>query len=269
MMAESLEYTVDDRVGLIKFVRPEKRNALDNVMRADMADLLPKIRADKDLRALVITGDGGAFCAGGDLKFMAEEVRTPVVNRERISMLHTWFPQLNNLELPVIAAVDGPAFGAGFNLALAADFVLCSSRARFCAVFGRIGLVPDFGGFYLLPRLVGMQRAKELILTARSVGAKEAVEIGLALSVHEPESLLDEAMEFAGRFRESSRDAVGMAKSILNQSYNLDQKALADMEAFAQSICFTTDYHKQAVDRFLAKEPLLFDWDKMEKDSRG
>jgi len=266
-MAESLEYTVDEGVGLIRFIRPKSRNPLDNVMREEMAALLPQIRADKDLRALVITGDGGAFCAGGDLKFMAEEVRTPVTNRERISMLHTWFPQLNNLELPVIAAVDGPAFGAGFNMALAADFVLCSSRARFCAVFGRIGLVPDFGGFYLLPRLVGLQRAKELILTARSVNATEAVDIGLALSVHEPDQLLDDALAFAGRFRSASRDAVGMAKSILNQSSNLDQRALADMEAFAQSICFTTEYHRDAVQRFLDKEPLLFDWDRMQKES--
>ena len=213
-----------------------------------------------------MAGAGGAFCSGGDLKALSEEVRPAEASRERIAAMHTWFTALTNIELPVVAAVDGPAYGAGLNLALAADFVLCSTRARFCAAFGRIGLVPDLGGFFLLPRIVGLQRAKELIFTARSVGAEEAVALGLALEVHEPDALLGAAMRFAGRFRHASPQAVGMAKNILNQSTHLGQRTLADLEAYAQGICLSSDYHRQAVERFVSKEPLAFDWDRMDRE---
>ena len=223
---ESLIYAVEDRVAVLTFNRPQRRNAMDITMRNELRDLLPKIRANKSLCALVITGSGGHFCAGGDLKSISEEMRPIEASRERIALLHTWFPELTNLELPVVAAVDGPAYGAGFHFALAADFVLCSARARFCAVFGRIGLVPDLGGFFLLPRIVGLQRAKELIFTARSIGAEEAVELGIALEIHEPDALLDAAMRLAGRFRHACRDTIGMAKTILNQASHLDQRAL-------------------------------------------
>ena len=266
---QTLTYNVLDQVAVLTLNRPEHRNALDITMRNELRDLLPQIRADKSLRALVITGSGGAFCAGGDLKSLSEEVRPAEASRERISLLHVWFAELINLELPVVAAVDGPAYGAGFNLALAADLILCSTRARFCAIFGRIGLVPDLGGFFLLPRIVGLQRAKELIFTARSIDAEEAVQLGIALEIHEPDALLDSAMRFAGRFRHASRDAIGMAKTILNQASHLDQRALADMEAYAHAICISTDYHRQAVERFLAKKPLAFDWDRMEKEKQS
>lgn len=265
---ETLEYDAADGVATIAFTRPEARNALDLAMRTEIAALLPRIRADKDLRALIITGSGGAFCAGGDLKALSSEERSIEANRERIALLHTWFAELSNLELPVIAAVDGPAYGAGMNLALCADFVLASTRARFCAVFGRIGLVPDLGGFFLLPRIVGLQRAKELVLTARSLEAAEAKELGIVMEIHEPDTLMPAARAMAGRFAKSSRIATGQAKVILNQSLHTDQRALADMEAWAQAVCLASDYHKTAIRRFLDKQPLEFDWDAMDRKDR-
>ncbi|UOA17209.1 enoyl-CoA hydratase/isomerase family protein [Sulfitobacter dubius] len=264
---ETLRYDVYGQTAVITFARPDVRHALDILMREEIAALLPRIRADRNLRALIITGDGGAFCAGGDLKALCEEERPVELNRERIAMLHTWFTELSNLELPVIAAVDGPAYGAGLNLALAADFILASDRARFCAVFGRIGLVPDLGGFFLLPRIVGLARAKELIMTARSVGAEEARDLGMVLEIHAPEALMDAAMTLARRFDHGSRLATGMSKAILNQSLHSDQRALADMEAMAQTLCLASDYHKTAVQRFLDKKPLEFDWDRMTKEN--
>ena len=263
---QTLTYEVKGRTGVITFTRPDVRNALDLAMREEIAALLPRIRADRDLRSLILTGSGGAFCAGGDLKSLTEEERPVELNRERIALLHTWFTELSNLELPVIAAVDGPAYGAGFNLALAADFVLATPRARFCAVFGRIGLVPDLGGFFLLPRIVGLARAKELVMTARSLGAEEARDLGIVLEIHQPEALAEAALAFARRFDEASRLATGMSKTILNQALHSDQRGLADMEAMAQALCLASDYHKQAVQRFLDKRPLAFDWDRMTKD---
>ena len=265
---ETLRYETDEGVGIITFTRPRVRHALDITMRNEIAALLPAICDDESLRALVIIGSGGAFCAGGDLKSLSSEERTIEASRERITRLHTWFAELSNLELPVIAAVDGPAYGAGMNLALCADFVLASKRARFCAVFGRIGLVPDLGGFFLLPRIVGLQRAKELVLTARSVGAEEAKDLGFVLEIHEPEELMEAAIRMAKRFGKSSRVATGQAKAILNQSFHTDQRALADMEAWAQAVCLGSEYHKAAVRRFLDKQPLEFDWDRMDNEDR-
>ncbi len=203
-------------------------------------------------------GAGEAFCAGGDLKALTETRRSAAQNRDRIRRLHTWFRELVNLEKPVIAAVNGSAFGAGFNLALAADFVLCASDALFCAVFGRIGLVPDLGGTFLLPRIVGLQRAKEIVFSARTIGAEEAVALGIAYSVHRREDVLASALTLAERYWSASPLAIGLAKNALNQSFHLDQQALIEFEAFAQAVAIDSAYHAEATRRFLAKEPLQF-----------
>ncbi len=263
----SLTYGVTDGVALVTLDRPDARNALDLAMRAELSDVVTRVRDDDAVKALVIAGAGGAFCAGGDLKSLSEAKRPADRNRDRIRRLHHWFEQLVNLEKPVVAAVDGPAFGAGFNLALAADFILASPRARFCAVFGRIGLVPDLGGFFLLPRIVGLQRAKDIVFTARVVMPDEAVSLGIVHEMHEPDRLLGAALAFAGRFRSASTEAIGMAKTALNQSFHLDQRAMAEMESYAQAVAMDTAYHAAAVARFLGKEPLAFDWAKLEDES--
>ena len=171
------EFVLTERHGatlLIRINRPERRNAFDLEVRAGLAQAIFQAKDDDSVRAVVITGTDGVFCAGGDLKALSEAKRPVFKDRDRIRRLHTWFRELIHLEKPVIAAVDGPAFGAGFNLALACDFVLATPRARFCAVFGRIGLVPDLGGFFLLPRIVGLQRAKDLVFSAREMDGDEA-----------------------------------------------------------------------------------------------
>ncbi|MDE2398853.1 MAG: enoyl-CoA hydratase/isomerase family protein, partial [Burkholderiales bacterium] len=130
--------------------RPAARNALSANLQADYRDMLDRLQSDRGIRALVITGSGGSFCAGGDLKSIQErqassdpEVRSADAMRRRIQSIHTWLERLHTLEMPVIAAVDGPAFGAGFSIALAADFILASTRAVFCMSFAKVGLVPD------------------------------------------------------------------------------------------------------------------------------
>lgn len=259
---ETLTFEVKDNVGLITLNRPDTRNALDLPMRAELTEIIHHIRENQAVSALVITGSGGAFCAGGDLKSLSDARRPAPVNRKRVQDLHLWFRELVDLELPVIAAVDGPAFGAGFNLALAADFIFASPKARFCAVFGRIGLVPDLGGFFLLPRIVGLQAAKDIVFTARTLEPEEAKSLGLIREIVPGDNLLPHALAFAKQFANASRPAIGMAKTILNKSTELDQRALSEMESYAQAICLETDYHHDAVARFLAKEPLAFNWDK-------
>jgi 2-(1,2-epoxy-1,2-dihydrophenyl)acetyl-CoA isomerase len=247
---------------LVTLNRPERRNAFDLEVRKAIAEAVFTARDTADVKAVVLTGSGGCFCAGGDLKSLSEEERPIHADRERIRRLHPWFRELVNLEKPVIAAVEGPAFGAGFNLALACDFILGAPSARFCAVFARIGLVPDLGGFFLLPRIIGLQRAKELVFSAREVGAEEALRIGILYAIQPAEKLLEEALALAARFEQASTEALGMAKNVLNRSFNLDQDTLAELESYAQALARHTEYHKDAVARFLAKKPLAFRWDK-------
>lgn len=243
---------------VIRISRPERRNAFDLEVREGIAQAVYDARDDDSVRAVVITGSEGVFCAGGDLKALSDAKRPVFKDRDRIRRLHTWFRELVNLEKPVIAAVDGPAFGAGFNLALACDFVLATPRARFCAVFGRIGLVPDLGGFFLLPRIVGLQRAKDLVFSAREVDAEEARELGIVMRVVPAQRLFDEALALAARYHDASTEALGIAKNILNRSFNLDQDTLAELESSAQALAIHTAYHDEAVGHFLQKQPLRF-----------
>lgn len=269
MSFESLTYETRDGIAFVTMNRPDKRNALDITMRNELSQVVLEMRNDKSLFAAIITGAGGAFCAGGDLQGLADGKATPSETRRRIQDIYVWLYELISLELPVITAVDGAAYGAGINIALAGDFILASTRARFSEVFGRIGLVPDVGGFFLLPRIVGLQKAKELIFSARSFGPEEAKEWGIVYEIYEPDQLMDEAVKLAERFRHSSRDAIGISKNILNQSFNQDFRGLGELEAFGQAVAHDSQYHSEAVARFLDKEPLLFNWDEAEKVSRG
>jgi len=265
MSYKAIQYHEKGTTGVITLNRPEQRNALDIDMREEIGIAVRHIRDEKKLSALIITGAGGAFCAGGDLKALTEKKRPVTGNRERIRRMHIWFHELVNLEMPVIAAVDGPAFGAGFNMALAADFILCTPRSKFCSVFGRIGLVPDLGGFFLLPRIVGLQRAKEIVFSSRTINAEEAMALGIAYAIHDPDTLLGAAHALADRFALASTEAIGMAKTILNQSFHSDQHAMAEMESYAQAVAMDSAYHLDAVQRFLDKKPLQFDWDRLSK----
>lgn len=254
---------VRDGVGTITLNRPEARNALSLAMRPALGAAVAQMRDDAQVHTVILTGAGGAFCSGGDISQMMDASQAGLAWRDRIRSLHQWFPELVNLEKPVIAAVDGPAFGAGLSLALAADFVLATRRAKFCAVFGRIGLIPDLGAMQLLPRIVGRQQAKELVFTARTVGAEEAKDLGIVYDiVDDGEALQQAARSLALRFADASTAAIGMAKTIMNQSYELDGRALAEMEAYAQTMCRGSAYHQEAVQRFKDKQPPRFDWDR-------
>lgn len=255
------DFVIRERHGatfVIRINRPERRNAFDLEVRQGIAEAVYEARDDDAVRAVVIAGVGGVFCAGGDLKSLSEGKRPIFKDRDRIRRLHTWFRELVNLEKPVIAAVDGPAFGAGFNLALACDFIIGTPRTRFSAVFGRIGLVPDLGGFFLLPRIVGLQRAKDLVFSAREVDAEEAQRMGILMQIVEPEHLMDTALKLASRYHDASTEALGLAKNILNRSFNLDQDTLAELESSAQALAIHTAYHDEAVANFLGKQPLRF-----------
>lgn len=257
---ETLEYTCTEGVATLTLKRPEARNALSVPMVGELDERLTQIARDDGVRVLILTGAGGAFCAGGDVRSMHGSTRDAQTWRSGMRRAHRIVRTLHRLDKPVIAAVDGVAFGAGFSLALLADIVLVSDRARFCMAFGRVGLVPDYGALYTLPRVVGLQRARELMLSAREVGAQEARAIGLALEIHAPDQLLDRAQAMARSLCGTSAQAMAITRDALNVSLDSDLEAMLQIEASGQGIAGTDAYALDAFRRFAEKQPGRFRW---------
>lgn len=261
----AIGFRVDDGIGIATMARPKQRNAFTPEFLSCMASIVADLKSRDDIDALILTGSDGVFCAGGDIKGMvarhaaggaaAEEMR------ERLYTLHDWIQPLRNLNIPVIAAVDGPAYGGGFGLALCADFILATETASFCSVFCRIGLMPDCAVLFTLPRMVGMQRAKEIMFTGRPIDAEEAKDLGIVMDVCPEQDLMDRAMALARRMQQGSRTAFGVTKRVANQAFDVDANGLTEMEAAGQAICLTSGYHADAVGRFVEKKPLKFNWE--------
>lgn len=234
------------------------RNAIGPDMRVEVARAVERVRTDPAIRALVLTGANGHFCSGGDLRNIANAGLDNAGWRDRLHLLHSWLRDLLSLDKPVICAVDGAAFGAGFGLALAGDFMLVTPRARMCVSFLKVGLVPDCGIFYTLPRIVGPQRARELMLSAREVHADEALRLGIAMEVHAPDALLPRALALAASFEGASPMAVSLIKRTTASTGDL---ALAlSLEADAQALAMGSPEHKKAIHDFLEKRPARFQW---------
>lgn len=262
---EKMGFEVDDGVAIVTLNRPEARNALDDALRRDLDRAIARIEdgAGSTIHAAVLTGAGGAFCAGGDVNALKEFAGRPAAEmRRRLRDSHPRMMRWINLEVPTIAAVDGAAAGAGFSLALACDFIIASPRARFVLSFGRLGLVPDWGALYLLPRIVGLQKAKELAFSARIVEPQEAREMGIVYDIVGEGEAVSQAVKFAHRFRDASTLAIGLTKNMLNRSFEHDLQSVLELEASAQAIANNSDYHRSAAARFLDKQPALFDWEK-------
>jgi 2-(1,2-epoxy-1,2-dihydrophenyl)acetyl-CoA isomerase len=267
MSYEVSRLEIADNVAEFTLTRPEKRNPLVPALTADLNRMLDEMEANETISALIVYGGEKAFCAGGDMSQLKNGFTTSADARRHMRIVNTWAERMYRLPFPVIMAVDGAAYGGGFSLALASDFIFASTRASFSAVFGRLGLVPDLGCLYTLPRFVGLQNAKDIVYTARRVGAEEGHRIGLVHSVYSPEELLPAARRFARRFSLGSRDAIDMAKQCLNESQHNDFRAIQEMEIATQPICLKSSYHRAAVERFLAKEPAVYDWDRASEDS--
>lgn len=241
--------------------RPRERNALSPEMRDALASAVSHVTQDRSIRAVLIRGAGEHFCAGGDLRALASgEEATPEKRLERMRSYHPLILGLAQLDRPVVAAIDGAAFGAGFGLALLADIVLVSTRARLCMAFQRVGLVPDFGATYTLPRAVGLQRAREIMMSAREIHAEEAVRLGLAMECVAPERLQDRAREIARALTQASPVATGLAKHALNAAWGSSLPDMLEMESSAQAVAATSEYARRAFDAFVRRDPPAFRW---------
>ncbi|WP_455287018.1 enoyl-CoA hydratase/isomerase family protein [Cupriavidus necator] len=256
---EYIRFAVEDGIATLTLDFPARRNALSIPMRGEIAEVIRQVRADDNVRALILTGAGTEFCSGGDISSMQTEMTAPQ-GRRRLQQAHGWLEDLIQLDVPVIAAVDGAAYGAGFSLALTADIILATPRARFGLPFLRMGLIPDCGVFYTLPRIVGVQRAKALMFSMKELGAEEAQDLGIVMEIVPQESLAERAQALASAFTEASPVAVGLTKQALNASLNQDLHTMLAMEADGQGIAFSTEYRMDAANRFMAKQPLRYRW---------
>ena len=245
-------------VATITLNRPEARNAIDMTLRGELVAALDEVEADEAARVLVLTGAGGHFCSGGDVKTMRARRHSAAEGRGRVQALNRMVLRLADFPRPTIAMVDGFAVGAGTNLALCCDLIVASDRARFGEVFWKIGLVPDGGGTWLLPRAIGMARAKELIFTADVIDAAEAARIGLVNRVVPAADLEGVTRALAERIAAAPPAVLRMAKHMLNRSATTDLAAALDLEAFSQGLAIAGEDHQEGLAAFFEKRTPTF-----------
>ena len=258
MSAELIELQIQSGIATVCLNRPEKRNALNDELRSQLIAALERVAADQEVRALILTGKGKGFCAGGDLAAMEQRMHAPAGEVgfngwRRQQRVHYTQSLLHTLPIPTIAAVNGAAAGLGADTALACDFVIASSAASFTWSYINRGLIPDGGGMYLLPRRVGLAKAKELIFGGRRVDADEALRLGIADRLSTPEALLADAQAWADEMSRGSRTALALGKTILNQSFELAADQVFAQGSQAQGICYTSTEHRESVMAFLQK----------------
>jgi len=224
-----------DGVTLLTLDVPDRRNAMTAELTAAWVREVERLRGDRTVRAVVVTGEGSAFCAGGDLSWIGESPDMAVMAlRERMLPFYKAWLSVRTLDVPVVAAVNGPAVGAGLCLALACDLRYASPGATFSAPFAKLGMHPGMAATYLLPEVVGLARARDLLLTGRRVGAEEALAMGLVNGV--ADDVVDHAMEVARGIADSAPIAVRLTKTALAYAGHHSLDAALDWEGLAQPV---------------------------------
>ncbi len=251
---------VRDAVGTVTLNRPDTLNAFAGRMRQEVADAVRALAADDAVRVLVVTGAGRAFCAGADIGYMRELLADDDMDafRELVEAGRHVVTTIRETPKPVIASVNGAAAGGGANLALSCDIRIAADTASIGQTFNRIGLHPDWGGTYFLPRLVGESKALELILTGEMVPAAEAHRIGLFSRVVPADRLADETAALARTLAAKPPRAVALAKRAVYSSGARDLQAMLDVELDHQLRCFSGDDAKEGLSAFLAKRQPTF-----------
>ena len=254
-MYEHIDITEDSGILTITLNRPEKLNALAGHMRRDLAEALEAAGAERNVHVVVVTGAGRAFCSGGDVAAMADMIDRH--DAEEFSRLlgsaRRVITAIRQMSKPVIASVNGPAFGAGCNLALACDLRIASTAATFSQSFARVGLHPDWGGTYFLPRLVTPNKACEMFFLGETMGAEEALRLGVLNYVVEPAELEAETRKLAERLRDAPAIALAAAKQAVYMSQDAELEEMLRHETEAQMRCFASLDGAEGVRAFLEK----------------
>ena len=253
----SFGYGVEAGIATITLSRPDRLNALTFEVYAELRDLFASLAHEPGVKAVIITGEGRGFCSGGDVDAIIGELLKQDMN-ELLSftrMTGALIANIRAVPVPVIAAINGVAAGAGAVIALACDFRLAVPDASLAFLFTKVGLAgADMGAAYLLPRVVGMARATELLMLGDRVSAEDAVRIGLVNRVVAPEALMDEARALAARLAAGPSFALGMTKTLLNQELDIDFASAIEAEAQGQAICMQTPSFRQAYEAFKSRK---------------
>ena len=252
-----LRIEVAESVATVTLDRPDALNSLTVPLKEELLATFRRLGRDRDVRAIVLTGAGRAFCAGQDLRERLEPGAAPLATelRERYNPL---ILAMRTLEKPIVGAINGVAAGAGASLAFACDLRIAAESASFLLAFSRIGLVPDSGATWFLPRLVGPAKAAELALTGESLSAADAERFGLVARVVSAESLLGEAQAFAARLAAGAPRAIALTKRALDRSWDATLEESLEYEAYLQGIAGATDDHREGIAAFGEKRPPRF-----------
>ena len=255
---ETVKCTIeDDGIAIVSLNRPEILNVLSNTMCQETTQLLKALEADKNVKAIVLTGEGRAFCAGLDLS----EIRAGETDSEggivsiyrRMEAANRLIVLLTEIMKPVVAAVNGVATASGMNLCLACDLVVASRSAKFSQNFGHVGLIPDVGGAYLLPRIAGVSKAKEIIFLYRELSAEEAQRLDIVTQLVEPEQVMDTARTLARKMAAGPSFAFSIAKKMLGKCEEMDITTALHMESLSQALLTNTEDHKKGMEAFFAR----------------
>ena len=252
--------TIEDGVAMLTFNRPERMNALSTPIMEGLLHGLPRLAGDPGVRVIVLTGAGRAFCAGGDVKSMAEggEERSAAEATARLRSRMEVSRILHELPKPTIAMINGPAAGAGLAFALACDLRIAGASARLVTAFVKVGFSGDFGGSFFLTRLVGTAKARELYFTGRPVDAQEALSLGLVNRVVPDDQLADATMELARSLAQGPQIALGLMKRNLNCAESSGLAELLHLEAANQVLTGRTEDHREAAKAFVEKRAPVF-----------
>lgn len=250
--------THNDAIATITLNRPDVRNAINDDMRAELINAFAAADTDKSVRAIILTGAGKGFCSGGDIGGMRARLDAPAGEVafngwKRQKSTHKGVAAIHGVSKPVIAAVNGAAFGLGLDMALSCDFIIAAEGAKMSMSFLKRGLVSDGGGMYFLPRRVGLSKAKELIFSARIVEPDEALAIGMIDRIAPPDDLLAQAHAWAKELTIGSATAVALTKEIIDKTFERSDEEIFAMGRQAQAVCYTTAEHRKSVEDFLNK----------------
>ena len=256
-MPDLLE-AIDDGVAVLTLNRPDRLNALSEEMVSALCEALPRLSGDPAVGAIILTGAGRGFCAGGDVKRMATNEQTMEQRLEGLRWRHESVRLLRSIGTVVIAAVNGPAAGAGLSLALACDLRIAARSARFRTAFAGVGFSGDFGGSWSLTRLVGTAKARELYYLNPQIDPDEAARLGMVTEVVDDAALMDAAMAMARRVADGPRVAFSYMKRNLHAAETESLQTVLDMEALGQARTGATEDHKEAARAFVEKRAPVF-----------
>lgn len=262
-MDDFLIYQQDGPVVTLTMNQPELRNPLTgNRAIPDFIDACARITADPSVRAVILTGAGSAFSAGGNVKdmrrFFDDKFDPAAIREDYRNGIQRLTKAVFHLDVPIIAAVNGPAIGAGCDLTCMCDIRIASEKASFAESFVKVGIVPGDGGAWLLPRAVGMSRAAEMAFTGDALSAAEALACGLVSRVVPPEQLMDEARRIAGRIALNPGKILRMTKRLLREGQTNTLENILELSAGYQALAHKSAQHREAVEAFIAKRPPVF-----------